>query len=448
MSNGFLPLSRTELLADGITQPDFVYVSGDAYVDHSSFGTAIICRLLQSRGYSVALICQPDWRDDASIQEYGEPRLGFLVSSGNMDSMVNHYTVAKKRRHQDAYSPGGVIGKRPDYAVIVYCNLIRRTYKHTPIIIGGIICYLLLPVVNRLERLFNRDKEHGWARSVSVLLTFAVIAAAVILVLAMIVISIYKNVGALNIESITNLYTILKEEYAEVAKYLEQVMESFNISSGRISTILKSAAGAIENFFSGLLFGVIFAVYFLLDKKNSIVSYWNRAFRLIFGDKAQKQLRFFMKDADNAFSGYIRGQMVDAAIVGVMASIALAVAGVPYAVLIGVCIGFGNLIPYFGPVVGYAAVVIVCLPTGNFAKMIIGLAIIAVIMFVDGNIINPRLLSENVDVHPLLVVAALLGGGVLGGIAGMLIAVPTAALLKLQFDRYLQKIEDSRETPE
>ena len=157
-----------------------------------------------------------------------------------------------------------------------------------------------------------------------------------------------------------------------------------------------------------MLFGVIFAVYFLLDKKNSIVSYWNRAFRLIFGDKAQEQFRFFMKDADNAFSGYIRGQMVDAAIVGVMASIALAVAGVPYAVLIGVCIGFGNLIPYFGAVVGYAAVVIVCLPSGNFAKMIIGLAIIAVIMFVDGNIINPRLLSENVDVHPLLVVAALL----------------------------------------
>ena len=138
MSNGYLPLSKKDLIAEGITQPDFVYVSGDAYVDHSSFGTAIICRLLQSRGYSVALICQPDWRDPESATEYGEPRLGFLVSSGNMDSMVNHYTVAKKRRHQDAYSPGGVIGKRPDYAVIVYCNLIRQTYKHTPIIIGGI----------------------------------------------------------------------------------------------------------------------------------------------------------------------------------------------------------------------------------------------------------------------------------------------------------------------
>ena len=128
MPNGFLPINKQELIQEGVTQPDFVYVSGDAYVDHSSFGTAIICRLLQSRGYSVALICQPDWRDPASVQEYGEPRLGFLVSSGNMDSMVNHYTVAKKRRHQDAYSPGGVIGKRPDYAVIVYCNLLRRTY--------------------------------------------------------------------------------------------------------------------------------------------------------------------------------------------------------------------------------------------------------------------------------------------------------------------------------
>ena len=223
-------------------------------------------------------------------------------------------------------------------------------------------------------------------------------------------------------------------------------MESLNLSSTHISSFLKNTASAIENFFSGLLFGIIFAVYFLLDEKSSIVSYWSKAFRLIFGDKAQDRFLSFMKDADNAFSGYIRGQVVDAAIVGVMAAIALSIAGVPYAVIIGICIGFGNLIPYFGPIVGYAAVVIVCLPSGNITKMIIGLLIIAVIMFVDGNIINPRLLSENVDVHPLLVVAALLGGGVLGGIAGMLIAVPTAALLKLQFDRYLKRLEDERES--
>ncbi len=138
MTTGFLPVCRQDMLDRGLQQLDFVYVCGDAYVDHPSFGSAIISRVLEAHGYSVGFICQPDWNDPSSVTIYGEPRLGFLVSSGNMDSMVNHYTVAKKRRHQDAYTPGGVIGKRPDRAVIVYGNLIRETYKHTPMIIGGI----------------------------------------------------------------------------------------------------------------------------------------------------------------------------------------------------------------------------------------------------------------------------------------------------------------------
>ena len=122
----------------GIQQLDFVYVIGDAYVDHPSFGHAIISRVLEAHGYTVGIISQPDWKDDHSISILGEPRLGFLVAAGNMDSMVNHYTVSKKRRSTDAYTPGGVMGKRPDYATITYCNLIRRNYKKTPIIIGGI----------------------------------------------------------------------------------------------------------------------------------------------------------------------------------------------------------------------------------------------------------------------------------------------------------------------
>ncbi|MGO5336465.1 YgiQ family radical SAM protein [Bilifractor sp. LCP19S3_H10] len=134
----FLPVSREDMKKQNITQLDFVYVCGDAYVDHPSFGSAIIGRVLVSRGYSVGMICQPDWRDPASIAVLGEPRLGFLVSAGNMDSMVLHYTVAKKRRHEDLYSPGGKGDCRPDRAVIVYCNLIRRTFRHPPVIIGGI----------------------------------------------------------------------------------------------------------------------------------------------------------------------------------------------------------------------------------------------------------------------------------------------------------------------
>ncbi len=134
----FLPVTREDCEKRGWGQLDFVYVIGDAYVDHPSFGPAIISRLLESHGFSVGIIPQPDWRDERSIQIFGEPRLGFLVSGGNMDSMVNHYSVSKKRRETDMYSPGGEMGRRPDYAVVVYGNLIRRTYKHTPLIIGGI----------------------------------------------------------------------------------------------------------------------------------------------------------------------------------------------------------------------------------------------------------------------------------------------------------------------
>ena len=134
----FLPINCEEMKKRGWKQPDFVYVSGDAYVDHSSFGPAIISRLLEAHGYKVAMLCQPDWKNDASVREFGEPRLGFIVSAGNMDSMVNHYSVSRKHRHTDAYSPGGKAGLRPDRAVTVYSNLIRRSYKKTPVILGGI----------------------------------------------------------------------------------------------------------------------------------------------------------------------------------------------------------------------------------------------------------------------------------------------------------------------
>ena len=138
MQKDYLPISREDMERRGWEQCDFVYVSGDAYVDHPSFGTAIISRVLESRGFKVGIIAQPDWRDKRSVQVLGRPRLGFLVSAGNMDSMVNHYSVSKKRRKNDSYTPGGVMGKRPDYAVCVYCRLIRSVYGDVPIIAGGI----------------------------------------------------------------------------------------------------------------------------------------------------------------------------------------------------------------------------------------------------------------------------------------------------------------------
>ncbi|MDE5747840.1 MAG: hypothetical protein K2I21_09725 [Acetatifactor sp.] len=137
-SKAFLPICKQDLEDRGIEQLDFVYVIGDAYVDHPSFGHAIISRVLEAHGYSVGIISQPDWKDEESIRILGRPRLAFLISAGNMDSCVNHYSVSKKRRSTDAYTPGGVMGKRPDHATVVYGNLIRKSYRDVPVIIGGI----------------------------------------------------------------------------------------------------------------------------------------------------------------------------------------------------------------------------------------------------------------------------------------------------------------------
>ena len=134
----YLPITKEEFNKTGWKQPDFIIVTGDAYVDHPAFGTAIISRVLEYSGYKVCIIPQPDWRSDADITRFGRPKYAFMVNSGNIDSMVAHYTAAKKKRSEDAYTPGGVAGKRPDRAVTVYSKLIRKNYGNVPIIIGGI----------------------------------------------------------------------------------------------------------------------------------------------------------------------------------------------------------------------------------------------------------------------------------------------------------------------
>ena len=137
-TNEFLPVSYEDMTARGWDVPDFVYVSGDAYVDHPSFGASIISRVLEAKGYRVAMLCQPDYKTTDDFKRFGRPRLGFLVSAGNIDSMVAHYTAAKRKRSYDYYSPGGKMGNRPDRAVIVYCNRIRQAYGDIPIILGGL----------------------------------------------------------------------------------------------------------------------------------------------------------------------------------------------------------------------------------------------------------------------------------------------------------------------
>ena len=130
------PMTTADMTAFGWEQIDCVFVSGDAFVDHSSYGSAIIAGILKDRGYRVGILAQPDWTDAEAFKIFGRPRLAFLVSSGNMDSMVCHYTVNRRRRHDDTYTPGGKTGRRPDRAVITYCARIREAFGKVPIILG------------------------------------------------------------------------------------------------------------------------------------------------------------------------------------------------------------------------------------------------------------------------------------------------------------------------
>ena len=138
MYQGFLPTTKQEMDELGISQFDYIYITGDAYVDHPSFGAAIVTRLIEALGYTVGIISQPDWKSDKDFKRFGRPKYAFLVTAGNIDSMVAHYTAAKRKRSDDAYTPGGKAGKRPDRAVIVYCRKLREIYGDVPVAIGGL----------------------------------------------------------------------------------------------------------------------------------------------------------------------------------------------------------------------------------------------------------------------------------------------------------------------
>ena len=312
-----------------------------------------------------------------------------------------------------------------------------------PIIIGGIIDYLLKPVVAKAEkglweRGFGKYSRAG-AVALSIILTLAVISG----IIGILAFTLYRTVSNLDIGDISALSEYLQHNFAAFTEELEGYLSMLGLSAASISRIISTIVSSVSNVASSLLFGVIFSVYFMLDG-NAISKYWMRVVSILFENKSLEQFKQFLADADRVFSGYIRGQFIDAFIIGVLTTLSMIIIGVPNGVVVGVLTGCGNLIPYVGPVVGYLTLALVCIPSAAWGKLIAGAIALAVLLFVDGNIINPKLLSTNVMVHPLLVVAALIGGGAIGGIVGMLIAVPVAALIKVQLDRYLDFREQGR----
>ena len=308
-----------------------------------------------------------------------------------------------------------------------------------PIIIGYLLMFLFQPAISWIEKRLSKEPKK-WTRAAAVAIFYAAVVLILIALLVVLVFAVKGGIESISFNSLKAFIVSLRDQYQDIVNSIQGEISSSDFPLKKISGALTAVVNGITGFFSALLFGVIFSVYFMLDEKN-IRSYWGRVIRLLHGEKAYKKLCGFANEAKEVFSGYIRGQSLDALIVCVASSIALTIAGIPYSIAIGLLIGVGNLIPYVGPLLGFASISIICLISGEFQKMLIGCIILIVIMFVDSNIINPKLLSNSIEVHPLLVVAALLAGGAIGGVVGMVVAVPTAAFIKLQFDKYLDRRE-------
>ncbi len=305
-----------------------------------------------------------------------------------------------------------------------------------PLILGMCIAYLLSPIVSKFQNgLFSGLQKEKTKRVLAVLLTFIIVVMALALIIAIITVTVTKSLSSIRMVDLKEFAAMVTSQFQEFRETIEKTLESLNINLGSFGNLVSKIFSGVKSGASTLLFAVIFSIYFLLDAE--IRAYWKDVLFTFTSEKTRSKLHELAADADKVFSGYIRGQALDAMLVGVLVSVALLIAGIPYAVVIGILTGIGNLIPYVGPVVGFGSLIVVSLANASIHDLIVGGIILIVVMFIDGNIINPRMLSSNVEVHPVLVIVALLAGGRVGGIVGMLISVPVAAFLKLQFEKYL-----------
>ncbi|MDO5476043.1 MAG: AI-2E family transporter [Eubacteriales bacterium] len=334
-----------------------------------------------------------------------------------------------------------------------------------PLFWGFVLAYILSPLVDMCEERIKGipflNRKGGKRRTKAVAITCVGVVLILTVLLSIIVSAVSRSLRVASLEDMiamaqsfaTTLESFRQTLMARLSamnigtmdtgSVLKQIGEKLAQFTGGLSSGLISSAGHIGGFLTNLLFAIIFCIYFLLDGKG-LTRYWDRVLLAVCGRKMRRNLHVLAGDADVVFSGYIRGQLIDALIMAVLVSVSLSLIGVRYAVIIGVLSGIGNLIPYVGPVVAYGSSIIVCLLTGDIRRLLVALVVLFVIQTVDGNVINPRLLSTNVDVHPMLVIAALIVGGSIGGLVGMLFAVPVAAFLKIQFDKIVERLLNAR----
>lgn len=308
-----------------------------------------------------------------------------------------------------------------------------------PIIAGGVIAYLVEPLVQWLQ------KKLKLSRAVAVIGTLVVIVLLILGLLVMAGLFLGKQVSTINFKDIGELIKSFSGQINDITAKVQSWFANHSIDISSITGGVGSVVSGITGAASDAFFAAIFAIYFLLDSEG-IQRYWNRVRKIFIKPETQAKVHEFLMDADKCFSGYIRGQFMDAVLVGIVTFIAMLICKVPYPFVIGLLTGIGNLIPYVGPVIGFATLLIVCLIENAWSKLLIGGIVLAVLLVVDGNVINPKLLSSSIEIHPLLVFAAMIAGSAVGGLLGMLIAVPLAALLKIEFDKFIAKKEAEKKS--
>ena len=330
-----------------------------------------------------------------------------------------------------------------------------------PVIIGFIIAYLLFPMLERLESLLQKIKplkKKKSVRGLAVALQGVIILVGLFIVVSLLVSVITKQARAANsediIEGIKTYANSINELYRELIDRLDKLninsaeikssVDTFTNNLGKYMLNLSSQLGSLaNNLKDGLataFFALIFSIYFLLDMPK-LKKYWGRVLGIILPEKVKTTLDTLIKDADKVFSGYIRGQAIDAFMVGVVVSVVFSIIGIQYAIVIGLLIGLGNLIPYMGPIVGYSSIVIVGIATSDYKSMVIAAIALLIIQAIDGNLIYPKLLSTSVNIHPMIVIISLTVGASIGGLVGMIVAVPTGALVKVWFERLINIAE-------
>ncbi len=320
-------------------------------------------------------------------------------------------------------------------------NVIGLVLK--PIIAGGILAYLFEPLVQWLEKTIKVKNS----RAIAVIGTLVIIVLLIFAILFMLFAFVSKQVNDINFDDIGAMLTSFSGELQDVGEMLEKWLAEHSIEigsfTGKMGNQFSHTISGITGAASDIFFAMIFAVYFLLDS-NSIAGYWDRVRNLFIKPATRAKVHEILMDADRCFSGYIRGQFIDAMLVGAVTFVGMVLCQVPYPFVIALLTGLGNLIPYVGPVLGFATLLVICLIESAWNKLLIGGIVLGVLLFVDGNLINPKLLSSNIEIHPLLVFAAMITGSAVGGLLGMLVAVPLAALLKIEFDKFIEKKEKEK----